>query len=244
MNKKCCHCFENILLPDTASKCHGCKFNIHLDCLDLTKDEKRLIPRMQSSNLKLFCNRCNVAVTAANEVKQLVNELKANIDLRFQQLENLIQNTVAQSYTDKENTINESVERSLRASNIILYNVPVTAGVNDCDLVNDILEVIDSSLVASPDDVLQIGSSNNGKPRLLKVRFRNFQMARLCLKKKSALLAHGQYSKVVISDDKTKQQQNILRSLRDELKTRVDNGESNLTIKYINKTPQIVTQKN
>jgi hypothetical protein len=68
-----------------------------------------------------------------------------------------------------------------------------------------------------PDDVSRIGNSKGNKPRLLKIRFKNADMARLCLRKKSVLLGNKNFSKIYISDDKTKQQQSYLKQLRDEL---------------------------
>lgn len=40
--------------------------------------------------------------------------------------------------------------------------------------------------------------------------------------------------------DQTPAQQNYLRSLMEELKRREDNGETSLTIKYINGPPKII----
>jgi exonuclease III len=57
------------------------------------------------------------------------------------------------------------------------------------------------------------------------------------------LLGNKNFSKIYISDDKTKQQQSYLKQLRDELADRVGKGENNLTIKYVNKTPKIVEKK-
>jgi hypothetical protein len=44
MNKKCCHCFENILDSDQFTGCHGCKLQLYVDCLTLTEIEKKVLP--------------------------------------------------------------------------------------------------------------------------------------------------------------------------------------------------------
>jgi hypothetical protein len=47
------------------------------------------------------------------------------------------------------------------------------------------------------------------------------------------------------SEDRTPRQTQYLKSLREELNQRINSGETNLTIKYINRVPQIITkQKN
>jgi hypothetical protein len=243
MNKRCCHCFENILDSDQFTGCHGCKLQLHVDCLTLTEIEKKVLPSLRSNNIKIFCNRCNVTISAVSEVKTMINDLKQSFDSRFENLESLIKSNALQTLDQKEDTINESVERSIRSCNVVLYNVPESTSDDDFNLANDILEVLDPSLAVMPDDVSRIGNSKGNKPRLLKIRFKNADMARLCLRKKSVLLGNKNFSKIYISDDKTKQQQSYLKQLRDELADRVGKGENNLTIKYVNKTPKIVEKK-
>jgi hypothetical protein len=185
-----------------------------------------------------------VTISAVSEVKTMINDLKQSFDSRFENLESLIKSNALQTLDQKEDTINESVERSIRSCNVVLYNVPESTSDDDFNLANDILEVLDPSLAVMPDDVSRIGNSKGNKPRLLKIRFKNADMARLCLRKKSVLLGNKNFSKIYISDDKTKQQQSYLKQLRDELADRVGKGENNLTIKYVNKTPKIVEKKN
>ena len=45
----------------------------------------------------------------------------------------------------------------------------------------------------------------------------------------------------IISDDKSPRQLTYLKSLRTTLQNRIDNGEANLTIKYVQGKPTIVT---
>jgi hypothetical protein len=83
---------------------------------------------------------------------------------------------------------------------VVLYNVPEST--SDFNLANDILEVLDPSLAIMPDDVSRIGNSKNNKPRLLKIRFKNADMARLCLRNKSVLLGNKNFSKIQVSPKK------------------------------------------
>lgn len=241
MSVNCCHCFKEIGDQTPHIKCDGCSLKVHKHCLNLTKDELAFISKTHSPSIKLFCNPCNVTLTAVSEIKVLVNEMKESFDNRLAKLETLIrENSKVQ---DREEVIDESVERSIRACNVVLYNVKESS--EDASVVNDLLEVIDVSLVVTPENVLRLGKRNENKPRPIKLRFKNTDMARLCLRKQSALLGNATFSGVVVRDDKTPRQRQYLNALRDELQRRTDNGETNLTIKYINHVPKItIKQKN
>jgi hypothetical protein len=84
MNKRCCHCFENILDSDQFTGCHGCKLQLHVDCLTLTEIEKKVLPSLRSNNIKFFCNRCNVTISAVSEVKTMISDLKQSFDRRLE----------------------------------------------------------------------------------------------------------------------------------------------------------------
>lgn len=243
MDVNCCHCFNAISQNTPSVKCDGCQLKIHVRCLNISNKEAEIFTRNHSLNIKLFCNRCNVTVAAVSELKTLVSDLKASFENRLSQLESLI--ITKNSTTNNEEIINESVERSLRASNVILYNVQENPAVHEVDIANDILEIIDPSLVVLPENVSRIGKAMENKTRPLKLRLKSAEMARLCLKKQSALLKNGRYDKIKIKDDRTPRQQQFLKSLQTELTERTAAGETDLTIKYVHNVPQIITkQKN
>jgi hypothetical protein len=161
--------------------------------------EKKVLPSLRSNNIKNFCNRCNVTISAVSEVKTMINELKQSFDTRLENLESLIKSNALQTLDQKEDTINESVERSIRSCNVVLYNVPESTSDDDFNLANDILKVLDPSLAAMPDDMSRIGNSKSNKPRLLKIRFKNADMGRLCLRKKSVLLGNKVFLRYILA---------------------------------------------
>jgi uncharacterized protein YjaG (DUF416 family) len=124
-----------------------------------------------------------VSLSAISEVKASVDELKATFESRLEQLENLIKQSTS-APNEKESVINESVERSWRARNVIIYNVDSCEEKRDVDIVNDILKVCHASLVVDPGSVARIGTKITNKPKPLKVSFNTPDMARLCLRKK------------------------------------------------------------
>jgi hypothetical protein len=111
-----------------------------------------------------------------SEIKTLVNEMKEPFDNRLAQLESLIrENSKVQ---DRGEVIDESVERSIRACNIILYNVKESSHPEDVTVANGLLGVIDRSLIVTPENVLHLGERNENMPRPIRLRFKNSDMAR------------------------------------------------------------------
>lgn len=249
---KCCQCFENISTSDKVTQCNGCQLKIHIKCLDLSDAEKKFIEVVRSNNIKIFCNRCNITLSAVTEVKNLVNELKETFDKRLQQIETVMSTLISsnRSYQNNtENIISESVDRSLRACNLVFYNVPEANPnssdfSNDVTTINDILELCDPKLVVCPESVSRIGKFDTQKNRPVKVIMKNLNDKMVCLRNKNKLLREKKFNKVIVTDDKTPKQLSHLKALREELKDRVDKGEKDLTIKYIQNIPQIINRKN
>ncbi len=163
--------------------------------------------------------------------------MQSSFDKRLKAIEDAVKAPKFQVF-EKEEIIQESVERTFRSCNVILTNVPENTDVPDVIIANGILECVDATIVVSPENVVRIGKPIQNKPRLLKVRFNNIETVRLVLRKKSALKT-SRFPNVIIRDDKTPRQLNHLKQLRMELNNRNNSGE-NLTIKYIHNVPQIV----
>uniref|UniRef100_A0A6P7GTF1 Uncharacterized protein LOC114340545 n=1 Tax=Diabrotica virgifera virgifera TaxID=50390 RepID=A0A6P7GTF1_DIAVI len=79
------------------------------------------------------------------------------------------------------------------------------------------------------------------KPRPLKVTMMSSEDALFVLKNKSKLNQNSN-SNIYIKQDLTSCQSKYLAELQTELQSRIDNGEKNLTIRYINKIPRITTR--
>lgn len=233
----CCHCLQSCNRP--YKSCDSCHMPIHSKCLDLSESELKIITSSKSTHLKIFCNRCKSTLNSINDLKSLITELQRTVDQKLQTIEDSISNAKL-NLLDKEEIIQEAVERSIRSYNVILYNVPEKKDVNDTDIANDILECIDSAAVVSPEDVVRIGKSDTKKQRPLKLSFKKVDMAKLVLRKSSAL-KNSQFNKIMVSSDKTRQQQEYFRNLKNELNVRRRNGENNCVIKFLNNVPRIVT---
>lgn len=218
--------------------CGACTIPLHHKCLNLSETEIKILQSSKSSNLKIFCNQCKITVTTLSQMKKMIADLKSTVDTRLRSIETLVQSSKL-CVAEKEEIIEEAVERSIRASNVILYNVPEDPNENDATIANDILEIIDPTAVVAPDAVFRVGRLVTNKIRPLKLCMRNADLARLVFRKKSAL-RNTKFNNIRVSSDKTRSQQNYFRELKEELKIRQDNGEKNLIIRYTNNIPQIV----
>lgn len=139
--------------------------------------------------------------------------------------------------------LTEIEERKLRARNVILFNVPESTSeltsINISDDVNKVtsaLKNIDISFNPHDIKIFRLGMKKvANRCRPIKLEFKEEHSVRTILinnkKFKDGIKARN---------DQTSQQRKHLMILRDELESRKTNGESNLTIKYINNLPKIV----
>ena len=238
MSYNCCHCFREINGKSFA-KCANCRLHLHFACLDMSEDEANLFLQLKSNNVKILCNRCNAELASLNKIMNTMESIKSSLETRLADIVKLI-HTSGASPTSKEEIISESVERSFRSYNIILKNVPENSGRADVDMANNILEVIDNSVTVAPGNVFRLGKFKKGRPRLLKLRLKTVEMARLVMKKRNMLKGNENFKNVIVGTDKTPQQLRYLKDLNSELELRRNEGASNLTIKYVNNVPQIV----
>ena len=110
---------------------------------------------------------------------------------------------------------------------------------SDTVMTNNILSLVDPLISVVDGRVSRIGKSFPGRPRLLRVKLNSPDLAKSALIKQK-VLKNTEFRKVVIRDDKTYAQNLFLKDLRSELQNRINSGESDLTIKYLNGIPRIV----
>lgn len=188
----------------------------------------------------------------------LKTDLTANFNVQLQTLKDqfsskidelrrqFIDNEKVNQARNFEETISELNERQTRAKNILIFGIDEQVGNTeerrDKDL--NISEAVLNKI--SPDEpthivkTFRIGKNiNNSRPRPIKVVLSDQYEAKRILRLKGNLLS-TEFSAVTIKDDKTHKQMEFLKSVQDELKSRLNNGESNLTIKYIKSIPTIV----
>ncbi|KAH0814758.1 hypothetical protein GEV33_008033 [Tenebrio molitor] len=177
MADKCCQCAVKTNAND-STVCDCCKMRMHYRCTDLTDDDINFLRRSKSTQITILCKSCKSGLSSVRDLKLNIESLQLSLNQRLSAIETAIKSPVI-SKDQKEEIIRESVERSLRAANIILANVPESSNDQDVTVANDILECIDPSAIVSPENVTRIGKKVPNHPRLLKLKLKDVDMARM-----------------------------------------------------------------
>lgn len=147
----------------------------------------------------------------------------------------------ASSIPSQNEFMYEIQDRLQREKNIIMIGIPETHNVDpnlrkmhDIEEANKLLKIAYQEC-PTPVRAQRLGKYDANKPRLLKIVFQESDIPKYLLKNKAKLP-----STVRIYSDQTATQRSYLQNIRDELKRRVENGETNLKIKYVKGIPTII----
>lgn len=154
-----------------------------------------------------------------------------------------------------EETIAEINDRGRRASNLMVYKLQESSSASaDARMENDIAELKKLWKLFVPDQNPEIkchrvGRLQKGGIRPLKIIFPSAEYPKMFLSKfnKDDLSEKSpDFANITVSRDRTDRERQYLNKLRSELERRTKDGETNLTIKYMNGIPSIVKsiQKN
>jgi hypothetical protein len=200
-------------------------------------------------NVKIYCSTSKAEqILSIHELLQTFTRKKdiIAIEQKIEQKISELQNVNLSSLQFEEVT-SEAVERMIRAKNVIIYGVPESSGTAEQGQTKDAAEIrkIISAITpeAIPQKIIRIGKPNSSNTRLLKVSLSNDLIAKEVLRNKNKLINSDLPRSISISDDKTPKQLEYLKNLRTELQLRRDNGEDNITIKYVKGIPSIIESK-
>lgn len=161
--------------------------------------------------------------------------------MRISNLERRPENTPPPASSDSETIVREVENRRSNSCNVVVYNFPDKPNSADLDEFNDLLTSEELSLCSPAHSAFRIGKQIDNKPRPLKVRFTSESQARAILKKCRVFAAKN----LVVKNDLTFEQRLFLKRLNSELNRRIENGEQDITIRYVKNIPTIVPkQKN
>lgn len=105
-----------------------------------------------------------------------------------------------------------------------------------------ILQIIDSNIHGFRKLEIVHHYKHNGTVGI-KVQLESVHLVKRLLRHRNKLKLCKKYSSLCICDDKSPQELAYLNNLRSELESRIQNGESNITIKFKNGIPHIVQQE-
>lgn len=166
--------------------------------------------------------------------------------------EALKSNPNTQAAYAEEEIIEEFNERARRARNVIVFGVresdsddAVRGSELDKTAISHILSTINPEVLWSPKFVFRIGKKTNDRVRPIKLVFSSVDIANKLLKESSKSASTiGTLQGISFSNDRTQKEREYLEKLRKSLKQRIESGEKDLTIRYMNGVPKIVMKKN
>uniref|UniRef100_A0A8D8U590 Uncharacterized protein n=1 Tax=Cacopsylla melanoneura TaxID=428564 RepID=A0A8D8U590_9HEMI len=239
--KKCSACNK---IGDYIA-CHKCTKAFCFPCADISIHESNLLKK---DRIKYECVQCcNKKDTTDNfsVLVEMINQLKTQLSSLQQNFEKICnertdETDCSQNPQDMDSMISEMEERRLRAKNVIMYDIPESDNDNkDVRINHDTSEV--TNIVQSMNvninrfsKVRRLGKKTQGSnPRPIMVTLENAASAISILKKARA-------NKIsFIKNDLTPIQREKLKQLKEKLKTKLEGGETDWTIKYVRGIPQL-----
>lgn len=214
------------------------------------------------------------AVDAAfNNLKGDFNILDKRVGITEQKIDSALSQILSLSTTvqdfDPTSTLNTSSEyilnefelRNKAKSNVIVFGLPeaLTNDKSSFDLATDV--TLSTNLLnfflskTQKTNINNFGFLRIGKfltarpnPRPLKILCRSPEQAMMVLTAaknlRNILNSSPTYNKATFTMERTRRQQEIYQQLKQQLQTRLQQGETNLIIRHINGTPKIVTTPN
>ncbi|XP_050503548.1 uncharacterized protein LOC126882617 [Diabrotica virgifera virgifera] len=146
--------------------------------------------------------------------------------------------------TTSESVFQESYERLKRSENIIITGVPESNNTeDDISKASEILENVIPKNHFQIKSAARLGKIDLNKPRVFRITLNSRDQVLSILKNKYKV-PKDKYPRINIISDSTPQQLQFISEVRNELTRRKDQGEENLTIKYVKGQPTIVIDGN
>lgn len=243
-NKISCKCCKQFFEAHLMVTCCVCKDKFKNTCVDITANEVRTLN--SNKGYDWTCIDCRVLGNDLKDLKALIISLQNDIkELKARNTES----DKANEY-DFEEILQEIADRQKRKNNIILFNVPEqdqSKPVNE-QLLTENNQVMNIVKHVNPDVQLRevksirLGAYSPNKIRPIKLKLENENTVRQILSNSKKIRSNAAFKKVYFSSDKTKKQIEHYKKIKQELTDRLNAGESNCRIKYVNNVPRIVTE--
>ncbi|CAH0549877.1 unnamed protein product [Brassicogethes aeneus] len=245
MSETCCCGCQTKLEEAKSIMCFFCKKYFLNSCVGLTVTDLKSIKTKRG--LTWCCENCDNIGKEIIEMKSLITTLTKEVASLKNEKTNLpnLNNAIV------EDIIQEINDREARKTNVLIFNIDETEMENRQDRINGEKTKIEEVFAALPIEInmntkkfYRLGKFNNQAPktRPIKVEINNVNIVQNILRSSRNLKNHESLKNIVIAADKTKRQQTHYKELKAELNNRISSGESNLTIKYRNGVPVIISE--
>lgn len=232
--------------------CCFCRKSYKIECVDLTNAEARKIH--QKSGLSWSCKNCAKIGSDINSLKAVIVALQEEIKVLKLSVSTVPPSTAASaSLFQTEKVIQEVSERNKRKCNIIIYGRSELINKNkteqseaDTVFVKDVLTALNIGDLGylKPIRLGKYDPTKQDRRRPIKITLSSEEDVVSVLRASKSLKTTDPWKNIFISRDRTKMQNELYKSVRNELHERLSNGEQNLIIKYKDGIPNIVHSEN
>lgn len=217
-----------------------------LDALRIEQSKLTSLFKVQSEKFDSLESKFTEVFSQLTSIKEENRALRNDLNSLVKRVDAIETNN--SKYISNEEALSDFSDRQTRSKNIIIFNVreSINTAIDESDsvTVNRIFEKIGIDI--RPITLHRLGKLGD-KIRPIKIMLQSasevFKILSL-----SRLLKNDQiFNEVRITSDRTPKQRIYLQNLRKQLSERISNGEQNLTIKFVNGQPSIIsnsTQKN
>ncbi|CAH2097761.1 unnamed protein product [Euphydryas editha] len=214
---------------------------IRLEISEMAEELKKvkLVTENLDKNLKQMSCEVQSIKSENTKIQEQIATIESQI-IHIKENRNTLRESESPFYVH-EDIISELKDRSDREKNIIVVGISEINERNylsrqkyDAEIVTKIIQQLDEN-DSKPFKCIRLGKYNPQKNRPIKVCFDNAYIPRQLLRNKSKLTDN-----IRIYSDQTPAQRTYIKNLKDELQRRKDNGEENITIKYIKNKPTII----
>lgn len=229
------------------------------DCILPERHPTSLLLSQMGEILKKLDNLSSVPTDVSSIKNDIaaINLVVSSLEPRISDVENrmeIIEKEVNSLRTCKpesnivEAVLEESADRTRRAHNVLVHGAPesnsktvATRIKHDNDIAAKLVDQFLHSEGMHPFKTLRLGGPSSKKPRPLKIIFNNVGDVTELMKNFNNDDLDQTLPDIRISRDRTPTERQLLNDIREELKRRTAAGEVNLTIKYRNGVPKIVS---
>lgn len=185
------------------------------------------------------------SIADSDQKMVIVRDSLVALEQKVETLSASVQNTSincagSSTFADTDSLLREIGDREKRSCNLMVFGVPESSSADlqrriadDTSHIEVMMAKLGVDIIARK--VLRVGKLGV-KPRPLKLILSSREDVFRCLKNKKKL----QNSDLRINSDLTELQRTHLRGLRQQLRDRIDGGEKDVTIRYVDGVPKII----
>ncbi|KAJ3650319.1 hypothetical protein Zmor_022014 [Zophobas morio] len=259
----CANCNSSVNHNSPHINCDVCQNAVHFKCVNLSENDIKMT-RSKSKSVKVVCNECSINITQYKNVKSIVDTLREefskSLDKMRQSFQDEINNlkstlsskTASSNSVEFEEIVHEVFERQQKQNNVIIFGIPENTEPaqtaeerqnKDVAVVSEILKIVKANNEPQTSQIKRLGryNKNNARSRPIKICLNSRNDVLDVIKNAKCLKDNPNFSNITLSFDRTKKQIDFYKQVKLELKDRLNNGEKDLKIRYVNGIPKIVS---